>query len=546
MTKYIIAVLIFVCALAGLLLYIGETSQLLITSTSSRPGLNFETQLSWRFAFVAVTVVTITLFVLWAFLGWLVRLPQNLKSGVSNRRRTHALEAMEAALIAGSEGDAARARKKSEKARGLIKSPALGHMISAQAAEACGDHDEAIAQYALLLDDEKTMATGQRGLAHQMLAKGDILGAIEHSGKAYNENKNARWAFDVLFNAQVADYRWVDALMTLDTGLARKHIEKDIAARRRAVVQTALADVRRKDGEKTEALVTVLAALKDDAGFAPAISLAALLLKQEGQDKKAAQLIEKAWGTAPHPAMALAYRDLFSDLDGKTLSKKIRGLMKANPDHRESQILAVEDHLAANDGVSALSALAPLIKGDAPSSRICLLAYSAETKLGNIADAQVWLQRAAMASTEPNWTDLDPEGTAFDYQNADWRRLVFSFGDKGELIHPRFETGAAKRDVVEIHKPALLTYLPEDDTIVSKEAVNETVILKKVDEVKPINPELTLTTPPEAVRETQASDRQAPPRQPDDPGVLQKGKKLKDDLAQRLDSLLDNDPKSKS
>jgi len=40
---------------------------------------------------------------------------------------------------------------------------------------------------------------------------------------------------------------------------------------------------------------------------------------------------------------------------------------------------------------------------------------------------------------------LDPSGESFDYSPQDWRRLVFSFGDTGELIHPRFDSRAPLR-----------------------------------------------------------------------------------------------------
>ena len=63
-------------------------------------------------------------------------------------------------------------------------------MVSAQAAEACGDNEEAIAQYKAMLDSERTVATGQRGLAQQLLARGDLSGAIDHASRAYAENKN--------------------------------------------------------------------------------------------------------------------------------------------------------------------------------------------------------------------------------------------------------------------------------------------------------------------------------------------------------------------
>jgi HemY protein len=135
-----------------------------------------------------------------------------------------------------------------------------------------------------------------------------------------------------------------------------------------------------------------------------------------------------------------------------------------------------------------------MVARDAPSARLCTLAAQAETMLKNPQDARTWMQRAATAPAEPDWSDLDPEGEAFDYSDQDWRRLVFSYGEKGELIHPRYERGAARRAALD---------LPKKETA---SAVND---LRDLD----------------------------PPRQPDDPGT---GKIIDtDDLADRLDSLLD-------
>ncbi|MGE3867651.1 MAG: hypothetical protein AB7G04_12130, partial [Hyphomonadaceae bacterium] len=52
-----------------------------------------------------------------------------------------------------------------------------------------------------------------------------------------------------------------------------------------------------------------------------------------------------------------------------------------------------------------------------------------------------WLAQAAFAPREADWSDLDPEGAAFLYEDADWARLVYVYGDTGKLIHPRLERG---------------------------------------------------------------------------------------------------------
>jgi HemY protein len=52
-----------------------------------------------------------------------------------------------------------------------------------------------------------------------------------------------------------------------------------------------------------------------------------------------------------------------------------------------------------------------------------------------------WLAQAAAAPRAPDWSDLDPEGPAFLYDDGDWARLVYAYGDAGQLIHPRMERG---------------------------------------------------------------------------------------------------------
>ena len=501
MTKYVVGILVFIAALAGLLLYVGDDAALVIQSTADGGFLNFnDIRIKWQAAIVIGVLSTIGLLILWSFLSWLFRIPRKVKSGAGIRRSTQALEAMEEALIAGAEGDPDRARRKAERARKLVASPALGRMISAQAAEASGDHTEAINQYRAMLEDEKTLATGRRGLAQQLLATGDLAGAIEHAGTAYQDNKSARWALDTLFQAQVSDHRWTDAIETLDLAAKRKHLDKDIIRRRKAVLKTAEADRLETEGDLIAAAELAVKAVNTSSGFAPAAALAANLLMRNGEPKQAISIIEKAWAHRPHPAMAVAFQSVIATDPEKTQSRRINGLIKTNPAHRESVILKAETAMAQGDPVTAWSELSPLMQGSEPTARLCLLAAQAEALLRNPTDAAVWTQRAATAPAEPDWSDLDPEGDAFDYTDQDWRRLVFSYGEDGKLIHPRFERGEAKRSVM----------------VVDKEPAQED--------------------------EPAAEEEAAPMRQPDDPGVNE-GVDT-DDLALRLDSLLGDDAKS--
>lgn len=501
MTKYVIAVLVFIAALAGLLLWVGDDTMLSLTSTATSGPLAFAPlEMTWQFAILLGVFGTLGLIGLWSLFLWLWRLPRRVRSGVGLRRRNQALDAMEEALLAGAEGDVNKARKKAEKARALIGNNDLGRVISALSAEACGDSDVAVEHYEAMLENEKTRATGQRGLAQHKLATGDLPGAIEQSREAYIANPNAKWAFETLFQSEAASYLWLEAEETLATGEARKHVDKTIARRRRAVLNTAEADRLDDAGNRTLSLELAVKAASLAPEFAPAVALSAKLYKQMGEIKQAVKLIEKSWGLDPHPAVSLAWLDVMEGEEPRAREKRLSALVKMNPDHRETKILMAEDYLRAGNAVQAWAILSPLLReeddGDnVPSARLCVLAAQTEGRLNNPTDAKLWMQRAATAPREADWSDLDPEGDSFDYTPQDWRRLVFSFGDTGELIHPRFDSRA----------PLRLPGVPDVQEAVAEEETPA--------EVSPV-----LT------------------KQPDDPGKAPVAGK---DLAERLDSLLD-------
>ena len=442
MMKYIITILVFLVAILSLLFWVGGDIFLTLTSSATSGVFAFgEIRMSWQAVIVGVVVATLGLIALWSLFLWLWRLPRRVKSGVGLRRRNQALDAMEEALLAGAKGDVKKARKKAEVARNLIGSTELGRVISALSAEAAGDRDVAVEHYQAMLESDKTRATGQRGLAQNMLATGDIPGAIEQCREAYSTNPDARWAFDTLFKAEVANHQWLDAEESLDKGEQHKHVEKNIARRRRAVLNTAEADRLHDEGEYAAALELAVKAHRFAPEFAPATALAAKLYKIQGEPKAATKLIEKSWSQAAHPALSLSFLDTLEDVDGRARDKKLAALVKQAPEHRETKIIQAEDYLRRGDAVKAWAILSPLLRGDAPpSSRLCLLAAQSEDRLNNPTDAKLWLQRAAIAPREADWSDLDPSGESFDYTPQDWRRLVFSFGDTGELIHPRADS----------------------------------------------------------------------------------------------------------
>ena len=158
----------------------------------------------------------------------------------------------------------------------------------------------------------------------------------------------------------------------------------------------------------------------------------------DGKLPRASAVIEQAWKAEPHPALGLAYRDLRTDETPPDRAQRLQTLASLNPDHRESRFLMVEQALLINDATGARVRAARLTL-EPPTQRLCALMARVARASGDLDEAKSWIMRAPGAPQEPDWSDLDPEGRAFAYEPADWARLVASYAETGELIHPRHE-----------------------------------------------------------------------------------------------------------
>lgn len=459
MARWLILPLILLVVLAGLLVYVGSERYIQYGFVMGKPAEGMYVSMQAVIIISAALVAGIVL--LWSLLTWMWRLPTRMKKGMGRRRGEQGIDAVEQALLAVESGDGAGALKKAKKASDLLDRPALTALISAKAAEVCGEHDDAHSHYTNLKDNPKTAAAGLRGLARLSERRGDHAASIEMAKAAFEAPKGPSWAFDLLFTAQTALADWAGALETLATAEKRKLLDKDEIRRRRAVLLAASADALDSKGQSGDALDLARRAADLAPGFAPGVALAARLLSKDGQVKKAAQIIEKAWAHSPHPALSLAYRDLWQGETAKTIAKKMNNLTRANNGHRESRILKAEQALLSKDGVAALSALDGLLTDEDPSARLCALAAQAETMLGNAVDARTWQIRAASAPVEADWSDLDPEGAAFNYSDSDWQRLALSYGQNGRLIHPRYEAHKRRRPVLNVDNASQAQDMPD-------------------------------------------------------------------------------------
>lgn len=348
-------------------------------------------------------------------------------------------------LLAAEAGDTKAAQKLAKKAAKHAEDERLKLLLEARTAEANDDWAGAERAWGQLARLPGGQLAGLRGSAAAASERGDTSTAEKRTREALNLKANADWPFNSLFDLQVSRGEWATALQTLSLGEKRGLVSGDSLRRRRAVLHTAYA-VSLPEDRKQEAQKALAEAIRSAPKFVPAAWHGARHLMLDGKAKAAQNVIELGWKARPHPALAHLSRRLSPQDNPETTSNRLKTLAQINPKHRESNILKAELAMQDRDWVSAVRALALLVEEN-PTARLCLLMERALKGYGDDGESKRWGRMAVTASREPDWSDIDPKGNAFDYSDRDWARLVYAFGDVGDLIHPRHETFGRELEV---------------------------------------------------------------------------------------------------
>ena len=394
------------------------------------------------FALVALVAIVALSLPLLRLIMFLMDAPSRIGKASERARTRRGQEALALGLIAAEAGEFEEARRHADKAEDLIDEPRLALLLQARAAEVAGDTATAERAYSGMLQSEDTEVLGRKGLMAAALKRGDRTAARAHAEAALKASKTAVWPFQYAFDLAVQAGDWETALDTLEVGEKRKQLEDKVARRRRAVLMSAQAAKLERDRRADRAADLAQKAFRVAPAFAPAGALAARLLVGEGKAERAAIILEEAWENGPHPALAHAYRDIVPGETREARSERLRMFAEKRRDHRESRIVLAELAMERGDWGGAQAALEDAYREN-PSSRICILFAQVARGRGDENAARTWLAQAAAAPREADWSDLDPEGPAFLYDDNDWARLVYVFGDGGQLIHPRMERGGS-------------------------------------------------------------------------------------------------------
>jgi len=374
---------------------------------ADRPGEITMTWHHWRIstsvtvaaaAFVALIGLSIFL---WTLIRFVLRSPDLVAFFFRERKKARGWRALTHGMIAVGAGNLAIAKRSAKDARKLLGNEPLALLLSAQAAQLGGEVEAAEAEFRTMLGRMETKLLGLRGLYMEAVRRNDAGAAYAYAEEAARADKMPGWAADALIEFQSRARDWRGALATLERAVSASAIGKAVASRRRAVLLTAEAlSLEEKDPARARELSVEAAKLAPD--LVPAAALAGRLLGANGNLRKAAKVVEKAWAAMPHPELAQAYAHLQPGDSAEDRLKRLRKLVKKSREHLESTFAIARAALEAHRFEEARAALVPLL-GD-PSQRACLLMAEIEaTEHGDHGKAREWALRAMRAKRDPAW-----------------------------------------------------------------------------------------------------------------------------------------------
>jgi len=346
-------------------------------------------------ALVAVAIAA------WSLLRGLVRAPARATAALAERRRRRGFSAISRGLVAIGAGDARAAHRFAAEALRNAPSEPLALLLTAQTAQLTGDRGAAEAAFRAMAARPDTRLLALHGLYVEAQRRHDHSAARQFAEEAARAAPALPWAGEAVLEFRCAAGDWDGALECLEANRASGLIDKSAHRRLRAVLLTARA-MAAQEHERDRAKSLAIEATRLAPDLVPAAVLAARLLSETGEPRKAGKIIETAWRANPHPDLADAYAHVRLSDSARDRLKRIEWLVRQPQGHVEGALALARAALDARELGTVRTALAPLLA--APTQRVAMLMAELEELTGDAGRAREWMGRALHARHDPAWT----------------------------------------------------------------------------------------------------------------------------------------------
>jgi HemY protein len=378
---------------------------------AERPGTmlvtfnGYEYQVTLMVAAVIATASIAAVMISWWLVKSLWNSPYTVARYFRVRRRDRGYQALSTGLIAAGAGDADAARRKHRESAKLLSAgqEPLLHLLEAQTSLLDGDHASARKKFEAMLDDPEMRLIGLRGLYLEAQRLGDRGVARHYAERANAVAPQLSWAANAALESKMTDGDWDGALRILDAQKATRQIEREQAAKNRAVLLTAKA-ISIANTDPLAAKNAAVEANRLDPGLVPAAVIAAKALFKQDDLRKGAKILEAAWKKEPHPEIADAYvpaRPGDSPVDRLKRARKLEDLRQNNV---ESSIAVARAALDAGDYKAAREAAEAAARLQPREGVFLLMADIDEADGGDQGRVRQHLARAVKAQPDPAWS----------------------------------------------------------------------------------------------------------------------------------------------
>lgn len=342
-------------------------------------------------AILGLIVLVIVLYIVLRAIGAILRAPRQARRARIAQRRRAGDKAVTRTLVAIASGDRGDARQSAARARKMLGDTPQTLLIAAEAERLNDNQEQAAALYRLLAQRDDAAFLGLRGLFRQALAREDWSEATAIARQAEQARPGGSWLREEREMLAVRTGNWSQAL-TL-AGPDASTVSYAVAAAEQA-------------SDPSEAMRIAKQAYKDVPTFVPAALVYARLLRAEGREGRAQEVLRSTWATNPHPDLADM---LLAPIPAKTerIAEGWR-LVGSNPDHVESRLLLARLTLDDDRFDDARRHIEAAHAAGCNDKRLWMLLADLETdERGNtepgrtaVRDA---LRHAATADSDPAW-----------------------------------------------------------------------------------------------------------------------------------------------
>lgn len=362
-----------------------------------------------------ITVVVIILFLL-RMVSALNRTVKAFATAKRERRMQRGLVVLGdgfAAVQAGQQASANRLTKDSYKLLGDSSAVLVLKLVSAKLGN---DSVEIQTAAKALLGRPQTELAALRTLANRAQADGDNVGALRHAEKALASKDAPDWALKMALDIRISMGLWTDAIAVLGTKLGKTIFEDETYQRLKLKLYVQEANSALKRGDASAAISSAKKAMATSELNPEAVAAYAKVMTSQGKGKKAANIVEKAWQSNPHPALLSAYQSLVPGESALDWAKRIESLAKTAPDHPETRLAVANASLGAELWGQVRNKLSALTNEDTtPDIRASAALLMADVEVRERADVEAaneWLQLAIATQQRATVGPAPPKSTS--------------------------------------------------------------------------------------------------------------------------------------